>query len=230
MFTRSNLATVTTLLAGAVGLRAQAPQGSLALDFPKDSPVTVVSADWGQSRPTARGGAMLLDLHTALSLRNTTQKRIRGVTLIVLAQEVTPGGKVSVSVPSIDVAPDETFPVRIDLRLLRPLGGDSALVRVGLDGVLFEDLTFFGPNKLNSRRSMTVWELEAQRDRRYFKQILAQAGPDGLQKEMLASIGRADERQSSGVQVVRGRSTEFRPGARDPVRIPASAGIARRGS
>src|SRR5438309_8187978 len=102
MCTRSKLAGFTTLLAGAVGLMAQAPQGSLALDFPKDSPNTVVSADWGQSRPTAQGGAMLLDLHTALSLRNTTQKRIRGVTLIVLAQEVTPGGKASVSVPSID--------------------------------------------------------------------------------------------------------------------------------
>src|SRR5205823_6448677 len=93
------------------------------------------------------------------------------------------------------------------LRLLRPLGLEGALVRVGLDGVLFDDLTFYGPNKLNSRRSMMVWELEAQRDRRYFRQILAHAGPDGLQKEMLAAIARADDRSQNGVQVVRGRGT-----------------------
>jgi hypothetical protein len=42
---------------------------------------------------------MLLDLHTALSLRNTGGRRIRGITLLVTAQEVTPGGKASVSVP-----------------------------------------------------------------------------------------------------------------------------------
>ena len=29
-------------------------QGSIAIDFPKDSPVVVASGDWGQSRPTAR--------------------------------------------------------------------------------------------------------------------------------------------------------------------------------
>ncbi len=198
-------------LALACGAFAQTPQGSFAIDFPKDSPVSVASGDWGQSRPATRGGALVLDLHTSLSLRNTTQKRIRGVTLLVLAQEVTPGGKASVSVPSIDVGPDETFPVRIDLRLLRPLGVEGALVRVGIDGVLFDDLTFYGPNKLNSRRSMMVWELEAQRDRRYYRQILAQGGADALQKEMLAGIVRMDERGQTGVQVVRGRSTNADP-------------------
>jgi hypothetical protein len=32
----------------------------------------------------------------------------------VLAQEVTPGGKASVAVPSLNVASGETFPVRVD--------------------------------------------------------------------------------------------------------------------
>jgi hypothetical protein len=194
---------------------AQTPQsrGSLKIDFPKDSPVSVVSpltADWGQSNAMARGGALLLDLHTSLSLRNASQHRIRGITLVVLAQEVTPGGKGSVSVPSIDIAPDETFPVRIDLRLLKPLGGDAAVVQVGLDGILFDDLSFYGPNRLNSRRSMTVWELEAQRDRRYFKSILERAGAEGLQKEMLASLSRQADRPQIGVQLVRGgRATNY---------------------
>ena len=85
--------------------------------------MAVLASDHGDSNETARGGAMLLDLHAALSLRNSTQRRIRGITLLVTAQEVTPGGKGSVTVTSLDVGPDETFPVRIDLRLLRPLAG-----------------------------------------------------------------------------------------------------------
>jgi hypothetical protein len=61
---------------------------------------------------------------------------------------------------------------------------------VDLDGVLFQDLTFYGPNRLNSRRSLTAWELEAQRDRAHFKQVLAAAGPEGLKREVLESLAR----------------------------------------
>src|ERR1700688_973563 len=106
-------------LTGAVALTAQTV--GRKLDFPADSPLTAVSSDWSETRETPRGGAYLLDVHAVLSLRNSSQRRIRGVTLAVLAQEVTPGGKGSVSVPSLDVAPGDTFPVRIDLPLLRPL-------------------------------------------------------------------------------------------------------------
>ena len=211
MYTRSSLV-IPALACAVAAFAQQEPQGSFKIDFPKDSPVAVVSADWGQSRPAARGGAMVLDLHTALSLRNSGQKKIRGVTLMVLAQEVTPGGKASVTVPSLDVAPGETFPVRVDLRLLRPIqGSESAVVQVALDGVLFDDLSFYGPNRLESRRAMTVWELEAQRDRRYFKTILEQAGMEGVQKAMLASIARNGDRSRPGVQMVRGRATTFEP-------------------
>jgi hypothetical protein len=152
---------------------------------------------------------MVLDLHTALMLRNSSQGRIRGVTLQVLAQEVTPGGKGSVSVASIDVGPGEAFPVRIDLRLLRPLhAGSSPLVEIGLDGVLFEDLTFYGPNKLNSRRSMLAWEMEARRDRRYMRAILEKEGPHALQREIVESLARLDARPQLDVRVARsGRVT-----------------------
>lgn len=202
------------LTAGLAFGQAPDAHGSLKIDLPQDSPVTLVSADWGQSKPTARGGAIVLDLHASLSLRNSGQRRVRGVTLIVLAQEVTPGGKGSVSVPSLDIAPGETFPIRIDLRLLRPAqGAESLPVAVGLDGVLFDDLSFYGPNKLNSRRSMTVWELEAQRDRHYFKGILERAGIEGLQREILACMDRQpDAARQGGVQMVRGRSTNYDPG------------------
>lgn len=212
MSMRSRLAVLLGTIAAALAWAQADPRGSFKIDFPKDSPVSFVGADWGQSRPEARGGAMVLDLHTSLSLRNSSQRRIRGVTLMVLAQEVTPGGKGSVSVPSLDIAPGETFPVRIDLRLLRPIqGGNNGVVQVTLDGVLFDDLSFFGPNRLESRRAMTVWELEAQRDRRHFKTILEQAGMEGLQKEILTSIAR-DGIRSPGVQMVRGgRATTFEP-------------------
>ena len=155
------------------------PASSAKVNFPADSPVALVSADWGESRTEARGGALMLDLHTSLSLQNVSQKRIRGITLLVQAQEVTPGGKGSVAVPSLDVRPGETFPLRIDLRLLRPmLAASGPLAEITLDGVLFDDLSFAGPNRLNSRRVMTVWEMEARRDRRYFRSVLEARGPD----------------------------------------------------
>jgi hypothetical protein len=79
------------------------------IDLPPDSPVVLLSADYGESNETARGSAMLLDVHAALSLRNSSQHKIRGVTLLVTAQDVTPGGKGSVTVTSLDVGPQETF-------------------------------------------------------------------------------------------------------------------------
>lgn len=189
----------------AASLTATAQQRMVQIEFPADSPVTVVSADWGPFTATPRGGALVVDLHTSLRLRNASQRSIRGVTLLVLAQNFTPGGKASVSVPSLNVAPGEVFPIRVDLRLLRPLRqGTGPLVRVSLDGVLFDDLSFYGPNRLHCRRSMTVWELEARRDRRYFKQTLAARGPEGLRREVLLSLARQADRPRLGVHLARG--------------------------
>jgi hypothetical protein len=102
--------------------------------------------------------------------------------------------------------------VRIDLRLLRPLtAGTGPLVEIVLDGVLFDDLSFYGPNKLNSRRSMTVWELEARRDRQHFKHVLASAGREALRNEMVASLERQADRQTMDARVAQaGRATTTR--------------------
>src|SRR5579863_5301122 len=183
------------------------------IDLPPDSPVVLLSADYGESNETARGSAMLIDVHAALSLRNSSQRKIRGITLLVTAQDVTPGGKASVTVTSLDVGPQETFPVRIDLRLLRPLQASSGVpVQIGLDGVLFDDLSFYGPDKLSSRRTMTLSEWEARRDRRYFKSVLAAGGPERLRQEMLESLTHQADRPSLDVEVVRGaRATNFEP-------------------
>src|SRR3984885_8185588 len=183
------------------------------IDLPPDSLVVLLSADYGESNETARGGALLLDFHAALSLRNSSQRKIRGVTLLVSAQDVTPGGKGSVTITSLNVGPQETFPVRIDLRLLRPLQASSSVpVQIGLDGVLFDDLSFYGPDKLSSRRTMTLSEWEARRDRHYFKSVLAAGGPERLRQEMLESLTHEADRPSLDVQVVRGgRATNFEP-------------------
>ncbi len=193
--------------AAALGALAQVPRPaatSVKVNFPDDSPVALVSADWGEFRPEARGGALILDLHTSLMLRNTTQHSIRGVTLLVKTQEAAAGGKASVSVPSLDVKGGETFPIRIDLRLLRPLLPSAGpLAEVTLDGVLFNDLSFFGPNRLNSRRAMTVWELEARRDRRYLKSVLEAKGQTALRDEMLQTLAALADRPTVDVQVIR---------------------------
>ena len=179
-------------------------RGGLKIDLPKDSPLAVASLDLGPSKGTARGGAVMLDLHASLRLRNISGKRVKGVTLLVLAQDVTAGGKGSVAAPSLDVAPGDDFPVRIDLRMVRPVSnGAEPLVQVLLDGVLFDDLSFFGENRLNSRRQLTVWELEARRDRKHFQQLLEARGAEPLRMEIMAAITRQDSRPRVDVQVVR---------------------------
>src|SRR5690348_2820333 len=101
----SNKIYLAFAVAGALSLHAQAPK--LKIDFPKDSPVSTLSTDFGPSNTTASGGANLIEVNTALSLRNSSQKRIRSMTLMVSAQDAV--GKGSVSVPTLDAGPGETF-------------------------------------------------------------------------------------------------------------------------
>jgi hypothetical protein len=179
------------------------------VDLPHDSPVALLSADFSNSRATARGGTYIVDVYASLALRNTTQRRIRGITLAVYAQDVAPG-KGSVSVPSLDVAPGAVFSVRIENHLVRPLGtgANNPGVEVKLDGVLFDDLGFYGPDTLESQRLMTKWELEARQERDYFKSLLKSAGGiEALRKEMLAGLSRQNDRRGPSVQIVRGRAT-----------------------
>jgi hypothetical protein len=192
---------------GAMKLTAQdaaIPPGAVNVNLPDNAPLSVKSFTVGDSRATARGAALALDLHMAATLLNTGSRRIHGVTLRVVAQEVTLGGKGSVTYPSLNVGPGEAFQVRIDMQLMRPsqiTGGP--LVQVDLDGVLFQDLSFFGPDRLNSRRTMTACELEAQRDRDHFKRVLAQGGMAGLQREMLESMARQSDVSQLAVSVKR---------------------------
>ena len=94
----------------------------------------------------------------------------------------------------------------------------SVPVQISLDGVLFGDLSFYGPDKLSSRRNMTLSEYEARRDRRYFKSLLAEGGPERLRQEMLTSLAHQEDRPSMDVQVVKG-------GARDQLRAGKTGAI-----
>jgi hypothetical protein len=182
-------------------------QTAVQVDLANDSPVTLLSAAMGESRATARGAALVIDLHMSLTLRNSSSNRVRGVVLSVISQEVAVGGKASVSVPSLNVGPGEAFPIRIDLQLMRPTQVPaSPLVKVELDGVLFQNLSFFGPDKLHSQRMLTAWEMEAQRDREHFKHVLAQSGQVGLRQAMLDVQSREDVRPQLDVRLVRRRA------------------------
>ncbi len=180
------------------------PASSVKIDLPTDSPVALISTSMGESRATSRGGAIVLDLHMSLTLRNAGFKRVRGVVLLITAQEFAPGGKGSVARPCIDVPPNQNFTVPIDIRLVRPVQQAAGpLVRVQLDGVLFEDLSFYGPNRLSSQRAMTFWEVEAQRDRAYLKQALQARGENGLRQEMQASLARQSDHPQLDVSLTR---------------------------
>ena len=192
---------------GAVALMAQdypLPSGSITIKFPDDSPLLFSGFVTNESRQTVRGAAVVIDLRLSMLLRNVSgSKQIHGVTLRVVSQEVAVGGKGSVTYPSLHVGPGESFPVRIEMQLMRPaqsVGGPL----VELDGVLFQDLSFYGPNRLDSKRTMTAEELEARRDREYFKRALEQNGVAGLKSAVLESLVRQSERPRLDALVMRG--------------------------
>jgi len=204
MSNKRQIAVLALLGAGAALAQDVPLEGRVSINLGKNSPVALAGMSTGDSHSSSRGAALVLDLHMSLMLRNTGSSRIHGVALRVVSQEVTVGGKGSVSIPSLNIGPGESFPVRIDMQLMRPtqaVGGP--LVDVNLDGVLFEDLSCYGPDRLNSCRTMTAWEMEAQRDREHFKRILAQAGPNGLRRAMIESLARQAARPQLDVRVLR---------------------------
>jgi hypothetical protein len=58
---------------------------------------------------------------------------------------------------------------------------------------------------------MTVWEMEARRDRQYFKQVLESRGREGLKAEMLASLDHQSDRSTMDARIAQsGRATTTR--------------------
>lgn len=159
----------------------------LNVEFPRDSPVLIVSSGLGSTTAHMRGSSIVLEIHTSLLLRNTGTKPIEGLTLRVDAEDLTPSGKGSVTMPSLDVQPGDVFPVRIDMELTRPFTvrrTEGPLVQVSLDCALFSDLTSYGPDRLGSKRALMVYELEARRDRRYLANLLDTGRVGELRREL----------------------------------------------
>jgi hypothetical protein len=196
-------------LSAATLLAQDAPiaASSVRIDLPEDSPVAVMKTDTGTSRTTARGAALVLDLNLSLTLRNISNNRIHGVTLRVVSQEVAMGGVGSVFQPGLNVGPGEAFPVHIATKLMRPMQmAVVPLLQVSLDGVLFQDFSFYGPDRLHSRRIMTASEMEAQRDRTALKRLLAQGGNPGLQDAILKILARRNALPEIQGRIVRGHA------------------------
>ncbi len=201
LWTLAGLVTGLGWLAGSRAIAQQAaadwqdPAKAIAFRLSPDVGLSIVSQDLSDTEIYTRGGAIVIDLRCGLVVKNEGKQNLRGVVFAVLAQQLTAGGKASVAVPSLNVAPGQSFPVKLNLRLLRPLPGPpSPLVTVTADGVLLADLSFRGPDTLDSRRRMTAWEMEAQREREYFQALLKADGSEELQQEMLASLARQKRR------------------------------------
>ena len=196
------------VLSAAPLLAQDAPlsNSSVSVNLPLDSPVVLLQLSTGDSRSTPRGPALMLDLHLSLMFRNTSPNRIHGVTLRVVSQEVAMGGVGSVFQPGLNVGPGEVFPVRISTKLMRPTNLPGALLQINLDGVLFQDFTFYGEDKLHSRRIMTASEMEAQRDRANLKRLLAQGGSEALKNGVLTILHRQQSLPQLQGRIVRGRT------------------------
>jgi hypothetical protein len=163
------------LAAGVCAMAAGAAHW-VSFAFPSDSPVLVSSFTLGPTTAHVEGSSMALNLHALLTLRNTGKKVISGLTLLVQAEDLAPGGKGSVTIPNLDAQPGDSFPVHINMELRRPFGGPphkGAILKISLDCALFGDLTAYGPDTLASHRALLLYELEGRRDRRYLAHLLA---------------------------------------------------------
>lgn len=200
-----------SLVAAAALAQDSAPNG-IQVDIPADVPLTLVNTGNGGLNTSARGGAIVIDLATSIHFRNTGRVRLKAIALQVSSVGLAPGGRASVSVPSLDVDPGQEFPVRLDVRLLQPnANGTKAKVLVQVDGVLFEDLNFLGPNRLSSKRQLTAWELEARRDRQNLKALYNRSGEDGIRRTLLSVLSRENSRPKLDVKLARSAATLNNP-------------------
>ena len=173
----------------------QEPEKAIDIRLAPDVPLSILSRDVSETTIQILGAVIVIDLRCALEIRNDSSHYLRGLILGVVTQPLSPGGKASVGLPSLNVAPDETVAARVDLRLIRPFPLQSEhAVSVEVDGVLLSNLTFHGPDEFNSRRQLMVWELEADRDRRHFQALLEGGGPNRLEAEIRASLDRQARR------------------------------------
>ena len=187
-------------LAGGWGLQAQSPAvwsdpaQAIVFRAAPETGLELVGRDFSRTQISIRGAAAVVELRCRLTLVNRTERTLRSVALAIQSAPGSPGGKATVTAPSLSVARGEEFPVDVSLRLVRPLPAPGApLAEIVVDGVLYADLSFRGPDETAARRRMTLLELEARRDRARLAAVLAERGGEALRAEALATL----ERQAS---------------------------------
>jgi hypothetical protein len=82
-----------------------------------------------------------------------------------------------------------------------------------VDGVLHADMTFAGPNQLESRRKLTLLETEARRDRERLRAALESTGEDGLKQAALGILERQAQRPKLQAWLAGGGRTVARAAA-----------------
>ena len=163
----------------------------VSIKIPSDIPLQALTSDFENSELEPRGGALIIQLEGSIQFRYQGSDVIRAITLEIDTQGQMLGGRAVVALPSLDISRGETFPVHLNLRMLRPLPRPAGpLVHVTLDGILFDSLAFSGPDRLGSSHKMRVRELEARRDRAYFFSQMEKGGRQGLVTAMQASLRR----------------------------------------
>ena len=216
---RAALFLATILLAGSAWGQTPAwqdPEQAIAFQMAPATGLRVANADLSQTRIYARGPAAVIDLRCRLTLENGGPKPVRAVTLAIQSQQTSAGGRASVAAPSLHAATGETFSVEVNLRLVRPVPTVAGpLVEVSVDGVLHADMTFAGPNRLESQRKLTLLEAEARRDRERLRAALEASGEDGLKQAALGILERQAQRPKLQARLAGGGRSVTRSAAGD---------------
>lgn len=191
----------------AVSATAQVQPGGrpqVAVDIPDGVPFQVEAFDFENTDWQPRGGALVIELEGSVRFRQLGPQTVRALTLAVDAHDRMLGGRASVSIPSLHAATGDAIEVYVSLRMLRPLPGPPGpAVRIAPDAVLYDSLAAAGPNRLGSVRAMIARELEARRDRAYFRAQLEAGGRDALVSAMQASLRRQAARPRLQVSLAR---------------------------
>lgn len=167
------------------------PAEAIQFEAAPETGIELVEQDYSRTQISVRGPAVVVELRCRLTLANKSSRSLRGVTLAVQSAPGVPGGKASVIAPSLAAGPGERVPVDVSLRLVRPApSAGEPLVTIAVDGVLYSDLSFRGPDAMSSRRRMTLLELEARQDRRRLASTLEAGGGEALRSEVLAVLER----------------------------------------
>lgn len=195
------------------------PADAVSFRASAETSIELAEKDFSRTEISVRGPAAVVDLRCRLTLTNSSSRTLRAVTLAVHSVPGAPGGKAVVVSPSLSAGPGERALVDVNLRLVRPLpSAGQPLAEIVVDGVLYADLSFRGPDEISSRRRMTLLELEAREDRKRLAQTLSARGPEALRAQVLDVLERQASRPDFEVRLAGGDGRSVSPAVRAGMR------------